>query len=141
MNREKFDKFIENYNSKDEILVSQMALLIEKYPYFQLPRFFLTKSLKDQNKNGLDIALNQLALYTANRGLLKQKIESKVKPTKKVKDAKLTNPPKKVQNNPQPPTKEKKLKSKSNKKVPVSKDLKLSFLDWIKYTEENQNIK
>ena len=78
MNREKFDNFIENYDSKDEILISQMALLIEKYPYFQLPRFFLTKSLKDQNKNGLDIALNQLALYTANRGLLKQKIESKV---------------------------------------------------------------
>ena len=53
MNRETFDKFIENYDSKDEILVSQMALLIEKYPYFQLPRFFYTKSLKDQNKNDL----------------------------------------------------------------------------------------
>ena len=140
MDREKFDKFIENYDSKDEILVSQMALLIEKYPYFQLPRFFLTKSLKDQNKNGLDIALNQLALYTANRGLLKQKIESKFKSTKKVKDTKLTITPKKVQNNPQAHLKEKKLKSQSNKKFPVSEDLKLSFLDWIKYTEENQNI-
>ena len=140
MNREKFDKFIENYDSKDEILVSQMALLIEKYPYFQLPRFFLTKSLKDQNKNGLDIALNQLALYTANRGLLKQKIESKVKSTKKVKDTKPSNTTKKIQNNLQALAKEKKLKSQSNKKVRFSKDLKLSFLDWIKYTEENQNI-
>ena len=140
MNREKFDKFIENYNSKDEILVSQMALLIEKYPYFQLPRFFLTKSLKDQNKNGLDIALNQLALYTANRGLLKQKIESKVKSTKIVKDTKPSNTTKKIQNNLQALAKEKKLKSQSNKKVRFSKDLKLSFLDWIKYTEENQNI-
>ena len=37
-------------------------------------------------------------------------------------------------------TKEKKLKSQSNKKVRFSKDLKLSFLDWIKYTEEIQNI-
>ena len=138
MNREKFENFIENYDSKDEILVSQMALLIEKYPYFQLPRFFLTKSLKDQNKNGLDTALNQLALYTANRGLLKQKIESKVKSTKKVKDTKITITPKKVQNNPQAPAKDKKLKSQSNKRVPVSQDLKLSFLDWIKYTEENQ---
>ena len=140
MNREKFDKFIENYNSKDEILVSQMALLIDKYPYFQLPRFFLTKSLKDQNKNGLGLALNQLALYTANRGLLKQKIESKVKSTKKVKYTKPKNTAKKIQNNPQAFAKEKKLKSQSNKKVSVSKDLKLSFLDWIKYTEENQNI-
>ena len=140
MNREKFDNFIENYDSKDEILISQMALLIEKYPYFQLPRFFLTKSLKDQNKNGLDIALNQLALYTANRGLLKQKIESKVKSTKKVKDTKPSNTTKKIQNNLQALAKEKKLKSQSNKKVRFSKDLKLSFLDWIKYTEENQNI-
>ena len=138
MNREKFDKFIENYNSKDEILVSQMALLIEKYPYFQLPRFFLTKSLKDQNKNGLDIALNQLALYTANRGLLKQKIESKVKSTKKVKDTKPSIRTKKIQNNLQAIAKEKKLKSQSNKKVRFSKDLKLSFLDWIKYTEKIQ---
>ena len=140
MNREKFDKFIENYDSNDEILVSQMALLIEKYPYFQLPRFFLTKSLKDQNKNGLDIALNQLALYTANRGLLKQKIESKVKSTKIVKDTKPSNTTKKIQNNLQAIAKEKKLKSQPNKKVRFSKDLKLSFLDWIKYTEENQNI-
>ena len=140
MNREKFDNFIENYDSKDEVLVSQMALLIEKYPYFQLPRFFLTKSLKDQNKNGLDIALNQLALFTANRGLLKQKIESKVKSTKKVKDTKPSNTTKKIQNNLQAIAKEKKLKSQSNKKVSFSKDLKLSFLDWIKYTEENQNI-
>ena len=140
MNREKFDNFIENYDSKDEILVSQMALLIEKYPYFQLPRFFLTKSLKDQNKNGLDMALNQLALYTANRGLLKQKIESKVKSTKKVKDTKPSNTTKKIQNNFQSIAKEKKLKSQSNKKVRFSKDLKLSFLDWIKYTEENQKI-
>ena len=140
MNREKFDNFIENYDSKEEILVSQMALLIEKYPYFQLPRFFLTKSLKDQNKNGLDIALNQLALYTANRGLLKQKIESKVKSTKKVKDTKPSNTTKKIQNNLQSIAKEKKLKSQSNKKDRFSKDLKLSFLDWIKYTEENQNI-
>ena len=140
MNREKFDNFIENYDSKEEILVSQMALLIEKYPYFQLPRFFLTKSLKDQNKNGLDMALNQLALYTANRGLLKQKIESKVKSTKKVKDTKPSNTTKKIQNNFQSIAKEKKLKSQSNKKVSFSKDLKLSFLDWIKYTEENQKI-
>ena len=140
MNREKFDNFIENYDSKDEILVSQMALLIEKYPYFQLPRFFLTKSLKDQNKNGLDMALNQLALYTANRGLLKQKIESKVKSTKKVKDTKSLNTTKKTQNNLQALAKEKKLKSQSIKKVRFSKDLKLSFLDWIKYTDENQNI-
>ena len=55
MNRETLDNLIENYNSHDEILISKMALLIEKYPYFQLPRFFYAKSLKDQNKNEKEI--------------------------------------------------------------------------------------
>ena len=61
MNRETFDKLVENYDSKDEILVSKMALLIEKYPYFQLPRFFYTKSLKDQNKND-NFTLNDISI-------------------------------------------------------------------------------
>ena len=85
MNRETLDNLIENYNSHDEILISKMALLIEKYPYFQLPRFFYAKSLKDQNKNDIDMALNQLALYTADRSIIKQNIESKYQHQKKIK--------------------------------------------------------
>ena len=73
---ELFVSLVNNYDTQDEILVSKMASLIEKYPYFQLPRFFYTKSLKDQNKNDLSIALNQLALYTADREVLKENIES-----------------------------------------------------------------
>ena len=46
---EAFDSLVSNYDPQDVILVSKMALLIEKYPYFQLPRFFYAKSLKDQN--------------------------------------------------------------------------------------------
>ena len=84
MDRETLDNFIENYDSHDEILISKMALLIEKYPYFQLPRFLYTKSLKDQNKNDLEVALNQLALYTADRGILKYSIESKLHNQKKI---------------------------------------------------------
>tara|TARA_B100001175_G_scaffold317743_1_gene336108 strand:- start:1060 stop:1887 length:828 start_codon:yes stop_codon:yes gene_type:complete len=84
MTREAFEKLVENYDSQDEILVSKMALLIEQYPYFQLPRFFYTKSLKDQKKNDLYLALNQLALYTADRVLLKENIDSKFKSLKKI---------------------------------------------------------
>jgi len=84
MTREVFEKLVENYDSKDEILVSRMALLIEKYPFFQLPRFFYTKSLKDQNKDDLNLALNQLALYTADRVVLKENIESKFESLKKI---------------------------------------------------------
>ena len=83
MNRETLDNLIENYNSQDEILISKMALLIEKYPYFQLPRFF-TKSLKDQNKNDIDMALNQLALYTADEEHNQTKYRIKIS-TKKIK--------------------------------------------------------
>tara|TARA_A200000113_G_scaffold217690_2_gene224360 strand:- start:988 stop:1851 length:864 start_codon:yes stop_codon:yes gene_type:complete len=188
MNRETFDKLVENYDPKDEILVSKMALLIEKYPYFQLPRFFYTKSLKDQNKNNLDIALNQLALYTSDRSVLKQNIESKFelikngdplaakveppsenkeipaeKPKKatepkeeysskntskqrskpKVKQTEKANVSPLAQKKPQMPLKEKavkKLKPQPKKSENISEDLKMSFLDWIQYTEENQNI-
>ena len=84
MNKEKFINLVENYDSQDEILVSKMALLIEKYPYFQLPRFFYTKALKDQNKNDLDLALNQLALHTADRGVLKKSMETKFVTPKKM---------------------------------------------------------
>ena len=84
MTREVFEKLVKNYDSKDEILVSRIALLIEKYPFFQLPRFFYTKSLKDQNKDDLNLALNQLALYTADRVVLKENIESKFESLKKI---------------------------------------------------------
>ena len=188
MNRETFDKLVENYDPKDEILVSKMALLIEKYPYFQLPRFFYTKSLKDQNKNNLDIALNQLALYTSDRSVLKQNIESKfelikngdtlaakVEPPSENKEIPAEKPKKATepkeeysskntskqrskpkvkqtvkadvspltQKKPQMPLKEKavkKLKPQPKKSENISEDLKMSFLDWIQYTEENQNI-
>jgi hypothetical protein len=161
MNRETFDKLVENYDSQDEVLVSKMALLIEKYPYFQLPRFFYTKSLKDQNKNDLNIALNQLALYTADRGVLKQNIESKfelikngdvlvveIESTSKDKEVPEEKPkkaekPPLIKKDPQIPSKEKaviKSKSQSIKSEDISRDLKMNFLDWIQFTEENQNI-
>ena len=172
MNRETFDKLVENYDSHDEILVSKMALLIEKYPYFQLPRFFYTKSLKDQNKNDLDMALNQLALYTADRGVLKENIESEFEPQKKIegltKDVeapiennktskkkstavlpakkqsltkKTANPEVKIKVGKTQKEKAavKKTEPRSKKSVPAPEGLKLSFLDWIQFTEEKQN--
>ena len=41
MNGKKFNELVGNFDTHDETSVSKMALLIEKYPYFQLPRFFL----------------------------------------------------------------------------------------------------
>ena len=84
MNREKFIQLVDNYDSQDEILISKMAGLIEKYPYFQLPRFLYTKSLKDQNKNSFDLAINQLALHSADRAVLKESIESKLDSSLKI---------------------------------------------------------
>ena len=84
MNREKFNQLVDNYDSQDEILISKIAGLIEKYPYFQLPRFLYTKSLKDQNKNSFDLAINQLALHSADRAVLKESIESKLDSSLKI---------------------------------------------------------
>ena len=150
MNRETFDKLVKNYDSQDEILVSRMALLIEKYPYFQLPRFYYTKSLKDQNKNELDIALNQLALYTANRGLLKENIESKYELKKKgdllsveIESTTVDREISVKRHQKETKPKEKavvKSKTRSTKSRQISGDLKMSFLEWIQFTEENKKI-
>ena len=76
MNEKSFSDLIGNYDTDDETLVSKMAVFIEKYPYFQLPRFIYTKSLIDQNKDPSNTALNQLSLYTSDRAVLKKGIES-----------------------------------------------------------------
>ncbi len=169
---EAFDSLVSNYDPQDEILVSKMALIIEKYPYFQLPRFFYAKSLKDQNKNDLNIALNKLALYTADREVLIENIESIFKPipktepsleiktisTKKTEIIKKEIPitslmdeksgqikvkTDKIQN--ENPTfhlekiKKKALKISISKKTQddtPKEDLKLSFIDWIEFTEQ-----
>jgi hypothetical protein len=148
MNRKTFDKLVKNYDSQDEILVSRMALLIEKYPYFQLPRFYYTKSLKDQNKNELDIALNQLALYTADRGFLKENIEYELKKKGDLLSVEIESTTvdreisvKKHQKVTKP--KEKavvKSKTRSTKSRQISGDLKMSFLEWIQFIEENKKI-
>ena len=67
----------------------------------------------------------------------KEKIKSKIKETK------VADIPPVAQNGIQAPATEKrlkKLKSQPRKSIRVLEDLKLSFLDWIQYTEENQNI-
>ena len=169
-----FESLVNNYDPQDKILVSKMASLIEKYPYFQLPRFYYTKSLKDQNKNDLSIALNQLALYTADREVLKKNIESTFKSPKKtehstenktissentesiknealnlsLKEEKSDNIEVKAckiqKENPTPTLRknENKAQKKSTSEkteTPIPKeDLKLSFIDWIEFTEQGE---
>ena len=171
---EAFDSLVSNYDPQDEILVSKMALLIEKYPYFQLPRFFYAKSLKDQNKNDLSIALNKLALYTADREVLIENIEStfkltpKTKPSVKIKKNSIKKTEiiekgvpftslmdekseqikvktDKIQKE-NPAFHLEKIKKKAQKKSISKKtqdgtskeDLKLSFIDWIEFTEQRK---
>ena len=171
---EAFDSLVSNYDPQDEILVSKMALLIEKYPYFQLPRFFYAKSLKDQNKNDLSIALNKLALYTADREVLIENIEStfkltpKTKPSLKIKKNSIKKteiiekgvPFTSLMDEKSEQIKVKtdkiqkenttfhleKIKKKAQKKSISKKtqegtskeDLKLSFIDWIEFTEQRE---
>ena len=171
---EAFDSLVSNYDPQDEILVSKMALLIEKYPYFQLPRFFYAKSLKDQNKNDLGIALNKLALYTADREVLIENIEStfklapKTEPSQEIKTISIKKTEiikkkvpftslmdekseqikvkiDKIQKE-NPAFHLEKIKKKAQKKSISKKtqdgtpkeDLKLSFIDWIEFTEHRK---
>ena len=159
---EAFDSLVSNYDPQDEILVSKMALLIEKYPYFRLPRFFYAKSLKDQNKNDLSIALNKLALYTADREVLIENIEStfklapKTEPSQEIKTISIKKT--EIIEKKDPFTslmdeKSEQIKVKTDKiqkeaqKKSISKktqdstpkeDLKLSFIDWIEFTEHRK---
>jgi hypothetical protein len=118
--------------------------LIKKYPYFQLPRFFYTKSLKDQNKDDLDNALNQLALYTYDRSILKKSIESTLEYPKKVQKLEKAKSIEKIKA-------DKKERIFTEKKVALKKkntayqqhylppkNVKLSFIDWIELTEDNK---
>ena len=171
---EAFDSLVSNYDPQDEILVSKMALLIEKYPYFQLPRFFYAKSFKDQNKNDLSIALNKLALYTADREVLIENIEStfklapKTEPSQEIKTISIKKTEiikkkvpftslmdekseqikvkiDKIQKE-NPAFHLEKIKKKAQKKSISKKtqdgtpkeDLKLSFIDWIEFTEHRK---
>lgn len=187
MNGKKFNELVGNFDTHNETSVSKMVLLIEKYPYFQLPRFFYTKSLKDQNKDDLDNALNQLALYTYDRSILKKSIESALEYPKKIEE--LVKPNKKTIKEPINKIKDpiqsieegssgKLVKTKPDEKIKVEeneqiskekntlkkirvnpkkkqvavkeeyktdsqpsltpKDIKLSFIDWIEFTEDNQ---
>jgi hypothetical protein len=161
MNEKSFSDLIGNYDTNDETLVSKMAVFIEKYPYFQLPRFIYTKSLIDQNKDPSNTALNQLSLYTSERALLKNGIESPFTFTTKSNDLMEES--------------DTTVEDKVNKEVEISEtidrdiiphkepseaiipstdkttaeekpasdvaDLKMSFTEWVVYTTDNEYTK
>ena len=152
MNKKTFKELVGNFDTHDETSVSKMALLIKKYPYFQLPRFFYTKSLKDQNKDDLDNALNQLALYTYDRSILKKSIESTLEYPKKNQELEKAKSIEKIkadkketiftEKKPVSPKKKKvalkRINTAYQQHYPTPKNLKLSFIDWIELTEDNK---
>ncbi len=73
--KEKFNGFIEKYDSKDLNQNIFFENLIEKYPYFNLPYTFLSKSYKVQNNANYNKQLNKTSIRTFDRKILFEWIE------------------------------------------------------------------
>ena len=167
INPEKFGEILDQFDPKDQKIIAQIHAVIDQYPYFQLPRFLYTQSLKIQDSINYKTGLNQLALYTYDRSVLKNNIDklfdapkrtnSSPKPKDKFKYKKAITakktPPKyptltkkntpleSVPINTTKPSKSKKERSNpSQANQNTTETLKLSFLDWIDYTMENPNV-
>ena len=70
---------IDQYDPFDKNTALEFLSLSEKYPYFQLPMFYHTKSLKEQGSDHYKQNLNKLALKTMDRGILKNLMEAPIK--------------------------------------------------------------
>jgi hypothetical protein len=133
MNAKKFNKLIEQYDPLKKNIALDFLSLSKEYPYFQLPHYYHAKSLKEQGSNQYQKVLNKLALKTLDRSVLKKSMEVEFQPNG---SAEINSPIIETNSNEtEDKTKETFLEKTSEKKE-INK-LKLSFTEWIKYTEDN----
>jgi len=102
-------------------------------PYFQLPMFYHTKSLKEQGSDHYKQNLNKLALKTMDRGILKNLMEA---PIKAHSQFEIKKPIIKKESNKIQVDLDNKVLVDNGNNEEIEK-LKLSFIDWIEFTEDN----
>ena len=124
---------IDQYDPFDKNTALEFLSLSEKYPYFQLPMFYHTKSLKEQGSDNYKQYLNKLALKTMDRGILKNLMEAPIKAHSpfEIKKPIIEKESNKIQVD----LDNKVLVDNSNNEE-IDK-LKLTFIDWIEFTEDN----
>ena len=116
---------IDQYDPLDKNTALEFLSLSEKYPYFQLPMFYHTKSLKEQGSDHYKQNLNKLALKTMDRGILKNLMEAPIKAHSpfEIKKPIIEKESNKIQ-----------VDNSNNEEIDK---LKLSFIDWIEFTDDN----
>ena len=132
MEAENLFNLIDQYDPLDKNTALKFLSLSEKYPYFQLPMFYHTKSLKEQGSDHYKQNLNKLALKTMDRGILKNLMEAPIKAHSpfEIKKPIIEKESNKIQVD----LDNKVLVDNSNNEE-IDK-LKLSFIDWIEFTED-----
>ena len=136
MNAKKFNELIEQYDPLNKNIALEFLSLSEEYPYFQLPHYYHAKSLKEQGSNQYQKVLNKLALKTLDRSVLKKSMEVEFKPNG---SAEINSPIIEKNSNEAEDKTEETFLEKTSEKKEINK-LKLSFTEWIKYTEDNTII-
>jgi len=133
MDAKKFNELIDKYDPLNKKIALEFLSISKKYPYFQLPQYYHAKSLKEQGSDKYQKVLNKLALKTLDRSVLKKSMEVEFKPNNSNRKSTPiidTNSHEIVEKT------EEVFLNKGLEKNEIN-NLKLSFIEWIKFTEEN----
>lgn len=76
MDKQQFLEFLKNPQRASEETLGMFDELIRKYPYFQAAHLFIAKVANDLDHPDKKEKLNSAAIYTANRAILKEIIET-----------------------------------------------------------------
>ena len=133
MEAENLFNLIDQYDPLDKNTALEFLSISEKYPYFQLPMFYHTKSLKEQGSDHYKQNLNKLALKTMDRGILKNLMET---PIKAHSPFEIKKPIIEKESNKIQVDLDNKVLVDNGNNEEIEK-LKLSFIDWIEFTEDN----
>ncbi|MFN0274212.1 MAG: hypothetical protein ACKVPJ_00580 [Chitinophagales bacterium] len=75
MEKEQFNQIISDIHLLQDADVKELRQLIERYPWFQLPRILLVKKMQIEHSPHFDEALKKAATYIYDRSVLFQLIE------------------------------------------------------------------
>ena len=133
MDAKRLNELIDQYDPLNKKIALEFLSISEEYPYFQLPYFYHTKSLKEQGSDQYEKFLNKLALKTLDRSVLKKSMEVEFKPNNSIETINQII----ETNSPEIEEKTEEVFSNESLEKKEINNLKLSFVEWIKFTDEN----
>ena len=133
MDAKRLNELIDQYDPLNKKIALEFLSISEEYPYFQLPYFYHTKSLKEQGSDQYEKFLNKLALKTLDRSVLKKSMEVEFKPNNSIETINQII----ETNSPEIEEKTEEVFSNESLEKKEINNIKLSFVEWIKFTDEN----